>query len=67
MDLQIYQFFRTGVIFMSDQTICEMQYCVWKLCWSGTWKKMLQSVLVQNSDTWNIYCDIYAVYWPRKQ
>jgi len=27
------------------------QSCVWKCCWSGTLEKMLQSVLVQNSDT----------------
>ena len=26
----------TRATFKSDQTVCEMQYYVWKWCWSGT-------------------------------
>jgi hypothetical protein len=41
--IQISQRISTGSTFKSDQTVCEMQSCVWKWCWGGTWGKMLPS------------------------
>jgi hypothetical protein len=65
--IQISRWISTGANFMSEQTVCEMQYCVWKLCWGGTGGKMLQSVPVHNSDTLrDMHCDVCAVYWRSK-
>ena len=66
--IQTYQYISTGSTFKTDQTVCEMQTCVWKCCWNGTWGKIFQSVLIQNSDTLkDMYYDVCAIYPLRKQ
>jgi len=51
-----------GTVLNSDQTVCEMQCCVWIWCWSGTEGKSCKVSWFRTVTHWNMRSVIFVLF-----